>query len=143
MWVVRLLTPQFWRGLLRTDISFESLTSSASRISELALAAAQVFRTMLRQHPSNVKLLRAHGRFVSEVANDPWRATQEFEKADRIEDRQAEVRAAWVGRGRGRGGEGGGGAEVKGRKGVRWGGVPGTWGGKGFLRCRGTQRMGL
>lgn len=84
-------TRDFWRELMKKDIAFQTVTDLVGRASTATHMASSVFRSMLRQHPNNVKLLRAHGHFLREVANDPWRALKQFELADRIEDAQAQV----------------------------------------------------
>lgn len=72
--------------------TFDSLTDLVNKAAAAKHSAESIFRAMLQQHPRNVKLLRAYGRFVGEVANNPWRAARQFEMADRIEDAQAQVR---------------------------------------------------
>lgn len=88
----RPLPTQFWALVLRRGSQFEDLSACMKSIADSAHAAKAVFRLMLRQHPTNVPLLRAHSKFLVEIADDPWRAAAESEKADRIEDQQVEVR---------------------------------------------------
>ncbi|GFR50724.1 hypothetical protein Agub_g12981 [Astrephomene gubernaculifera] len=87
----RALTTQqaFWRLLLHGQIHFSQLTSAFNNIEAAQKTATQTYRMVLDRYPNSVKLLRSYARFQEEVMNNPWRASQLYEKADRLEEQQA------------------------------------------------------
>ncbi|KAG2497033.1 hypothetical protein HYH03_005036 [Edaphochlamys debaryana] len=87
----RALTAQqaFWRLLLRSQIRFSQLTASFANIEAAQERAIKTYRMVLDRYPNSVKLLRSYARFQQDVMNNPWRASQIYEKADKLEEQQA------------------------------------------------------
>ncbi|CAG9461054.1 unnamed protein product [Pedinophyceae sp. YPF-701] len=81
----------FWRTLLRPDLTFRSLSHSFSTLAMSSERAEKVYASMLERYPRNVKLLRAYGKFLDDLKNDPWKAARYYGEADKIEDMQAEA----------------------------------------------------
>ncbi|KAG2497028.1 hypothetical protein HYH03_005031 [Edaphochlamys debaryana] len=87
----RALTAQqaFWRLLLRSQIRFAQLTAGFANIEAAQERAIKTYRMVLDRYPNSVKLLRSYARFQQDVMNNPWRASQIYEKADKLEEQQA------------------------------------------------------
>ncbi|CAG9466689.1 unnamed protein product [Pedinophyceae sp. YPF-701] len=81
----------FWRNLLRTDLTFRTLSRSFESLAMSADRAEKAYKSMLERYPKNVKLLRSYGKFCEDLKNDPWRAARYYGEADKIEDIQAEA----------------------------------------------------
>ncbi|KAG2449443.1 hypothetical protein HYH02_005590 [Chlamydomonas schloesseri] len=87
----RALTTQqaFWRLLLHSQVHFRHLTRAFNNIEEAQDNATKTYRMVLDRYPNSVKLLRSYARFQEEVMNNPWRASQIYEKADKLEEQQS------------------------------------------------------
>lgn len=65
---------QFWRELLRKDVTFTGLSKALTQMDMTEAKAEKVYRVALERYPKSVKLLRIYGKFLEDVRNDPWLA---------------------------------------------------------------------
>ncbi|KAG2449446.1 hypothetical protein HYH02_005593 [Chlamydomonas schloesseri] len=79
----------FWKLLQHSTLQFNALTSAFRNIEAAQEAALKTYRSVLERYPNSVKLLRSYAHFQEEVMNNPWRAAQIYEKADKLEEQQA------------------------------------------------------
>ncbi|KAG2433266.1 hypothetical protein HXX76_008334 [Chlamydomonas incerta] len=79
----------FWKLLQHSTLQFNALTASFRHIEAAQEAALKTYRSVLERYPNSVKLLRSYAHFQEEVMNNPWRAAQIYEKADKLEEQQA------------------------------------------------------
>mmetsp|Transcript_42099 Transcript_42099/g.134505 ORF Transcript_42099/g.134505 Transcript_42099/m.134505 type:complete len:1859 (+) Transcript_42099:564-6140(+) len=82
---------RFWRELSQKDVKFRSLETVLGRMAKAEQRAMQTYRTMLEHYPKSVKVMRAYGRFLEDIRNDPTSASRYFSEAYRLEDELAEA----------------------------------------------------
>ncbi|KAG2497025.1 hypothetical protein HYH03_005028 [Edaphochlamys debaryana] len=71
------------------QIRFAQLTAGFANIEAAQERAIKTYRMVLDRYPNSVKLLRSYARFQQDVMNNPWRASEVYEKADKLEEQQA------------------------------------------------------
>ncbi|GLC41285.1 hypothetical protein PLESTM_001179800 [Pleodorina starrii] len=83
----------FWKALDASTVSFSTLSKGLvkieSSIAQNELRQAQTaYRVVLESYGNNPKLVRLYGKFLQTIKNDPWRASEYFAEADRLEEIQ-------------------------------------------------------
>ncbi|EFJ45151.1 hypothetical protein VOLCADRAFT_94559 [Volvox carteri f. nagariensis] len=76
----------FWKALDASRVSFMHLSRALSRIESSVSQAQTAYRVVLESYSHNPKLVRLYGKFLQTIKNDPWRASEYFAEADRLEE---------------------------------------------------------
>ncbi|GAX73193.1 hypothetical protein CEUSTIGMA_g646.t1 [Chlamydomonas eustigma] len=84
-----LATRDFWRLLTKNDVTFSSLINAFSTIEQSHTRADKAYKTMMERYSSSAKVLRMYAKFLEEVKNDPWLASQYNEESEKMEEAQA------------------------------------------------------
>ena len=45
----------------------------------------KTYKLVIQRYPKSVKVLRAYSRFLAEIKNNPWKAENYAQEADRLE----------------------------------------------------------
>eukprot|EP00741_Cyanophora_paradoxa_P023198 tig00021572_g22406.t1 len=90
----------FWRylakksnGNLGTGVVEDVPKKLAAIYAEKRLATS-AYENLVKKYPNSKVLLRAYGTFLEDVANEPEKATMQFQRADEIEEKEAKLRGA-------------------------------------------------
>ncbi|GBF95600.1 hypothetical protein Rsub_08582 [Raphidocelis subcapitata] len=73
-----------WATLLRDKLPFEEIRRAFGEMQAAEARAHGVYRRVLERYPSNGRLLRAYGRFLEWVRNDPGHAQRYYEEATKV-----------------------------------------------------------
>ncbi|GLC41265.1 hypothetical protein PLESTM_001177800 [Pleodorina starrii] len=76
----------FWRALDASRVSFMHLSRALGKIESSVSQAQTAYRVVLENYGHNPKLVRLYGKFLQTIKNDPWRASEYFSEADRLEE---------------------------------------------------------
>ena len=76
----------FWRLLLSREIKMSTLLSSLSAIKSKVQKADLNYRAVLVRYPKSSKLLRAYGKFLADMKNDPTTAQKYYTEAEKLEE---------------------------------------------------------
>ncbi|GLI61040.1 hypothetical protein VaNZ11_003192 [Volvox africanus] len=76
----------FWKALDASKVSFMHLSRALGRIESSVSQAQTAYRVVLENYGHNPKLVRLYGKFLQSIKNDPWRASEYFAEADRLEE---------------------------------------------------------
>jgi hypothetical protein len=83
---------QFWAMLLHHEVDLDELDRVMKDIMQAQRRAAFSFSSLLERYPNSAMILRAYGRFLLAVKNQPDAAKQIFDKADLLEEQQSRHR---------------------------------------------------
>ncbi|GLI60724.1 hypothetical protein VaNZ11_002822 [Volvox africanus] len=78
----------FWKMLESSRVSFTLLSKALAKIETSVSQAQTAYRVVLENYGSNPKLVRLYGKFLLTIKNDPWRASEYFTEADRLQEMQ-------------------------------------------------------
>ncbi|GIL50727.1 hypothetical protein Vafri_6878 [Volvox africanus] len=78
----------FWKALDSNLVSFTTLSKGLSKIESSVSKAQAAYRVVLENYGNNPKLVRLYGKFLQSIKNDPWRASEYFAEAERLEEVQ-------------------------------------------------------
>ncbi|EFJ45146.1 hypothetical protein VOLCADRAFT_94549 [Volvox carteri f. nagariensis] len=76
----------FWKALDSSTVSFTTLSKGLGKIESSVTQAQAAYRVVLETYGNNPKLVRLYGKFLQTIKNDPWRASEYFSEADRLEE---------------------------------------------------------
>ncbi|GIL68039.1 hypothetical protein Vafri_21326 [Volvox africanus] len=76
----------FWKALDASKVSFMHLSRALGKIESSVSQAQTAYRVVLENYGHNPKLVRLYGKFLQSIKNDPWRASEYFAEADRLEE---------------------------------------------------------
>ncbi|GLC41288.1 hypothetical protein PLESTB_001078900 [Pleodorina starrii] len=79
----------FWRALDTSRVSFTQLSKALGKVETSVSQAQTAYRVVLESYGNNPKLVRLYGKFLQTIKNDPWRASEYFTEADRLEEVQS------------------------------------------------------
>lgn len=82
----------FWQMLTRSDASLPRIVKHFQLIESTRAAAERSYKTVLERYPNNPRIMRAYGRFLSQVKMDPHGASRYAASAARLEEAQGEGR---------------------------------------------------
>eukprot|EP00899_Mesostigma_viride_P016287 jgi/Mesvir1/2465/Mv09995-RA.3 len=84
-------TRNFWRSLLKNEITFEAMATSFKTIQEAEITAERTYRSVLEIYPKNSRLLRSYAKFLEGVKNDITHAARYSAEAERQEEAEQEA----------------------------------------------------
>ncbi|GFR46566.1 hypothetical protein Agub_g8158, partial [Astrephomene gubernaculifera] len=76
----------FWKALDVSTVSFTQLSKALGKIESSVSQAQAAYRVVLESYGNNPKLVRLYGKFLQNIKNDPWGASEYFAQADRLEE---------------------------------------------------------